>query len=166
MDSGSDTYLAGLFIRCLVIEIAMGCEFAMPNLSNTLPREDFWQRVCTVFSVTDHFCTKDLATWKVKWDIMAADFEKWKATFNTKASQLDACQRQRDYSTRELQESKIGQNNWRPQTLRCLVAWKGRLKRWPKSRPKSWRRSRPWTRSLKTTQSWLRMERKKKKPLR
>ena len=48
----------------------------------------------------------DLGTWKVQWDIMTADFEKWKAAFNTKASQLDACQRPRDNSARELQESE------------------------------------------------------------
>ena len=48
----------------------------------------------------------DLGNWQVQWGLITADLEKWKAAFSTKASQLDACQRQLDNAKRELNESK------------------------------------------------------------
>lgn len=49
---------------------------------------------------------QDLTNWQVQWGLITADLEQWKAAFNTKAEQLDACQRQLGQSYRELKESK------------------------------------------------------------
>lgn len=49
---------------------------------------------------------QDLTNWQVQWGFITADLEKWKAAFNTKAEQLDACQRQLGQSYHELKESK------------------------------------------------------------
>ena len=48
----------------------------------------------------------DLGTWQVQWGLRNADFEKCKAAFSTKASQLEVCQRQIENPARDLQESR------------------------------------------------------------
>ena len=51
-----------------------------------------------------------LNNWKVQYGLVLANLEKWKTAFNTKAGQLDSCQRRLDHSLLELRESKAEAN--------------------------------------------------------
>ncbi len=53
---------------------------------------------------------QDLTNWQAQWGLITADLERWKTAFNTKAGQLDACQRQLDQSNREVEERKANAN--------------------------------------------------------
>ena len=65
----------------------------------------------------------DLGAWQVQWDLRNADFEKSKAAVNTKASQLEDCQRQLEKSARDLQESRDQANKLAAINSELLARW-------------------------------------------